>query len=46
MTNLSKIDIKNQSLNSSMKSLSRGEDFLQNDILQILNDQSHVSKNI
>jgi len=35
--NLSKIEFKNQSINSSMRSLSRGEDFIQKDILQVLN---------
>ena len=37
--NISKIEFKNQSFNSSLKSLSRGEEFLQKDILQVLNCQ-------
>jgi len=37
--NLSKIEFKNQSINSSLKSLSRGEEFIQKDILQVLNGQ-------
>ena len=41
--NLSKIEFKNQSINSSLKSFSRGDDFLQKDILQALNNQSNVS---
>ena len=40
---LSKIEIKNQSIDSSLRSLSRGEEFLQTDILQILNCQPAVS---
>ena len=40
--NLSKIEFKNQSINSSMRSLSRGEDFIQKDILQVLNGQTNV----
>jgi len=44
--NLSKIEFKNQSINSSMRSLSRGEDFIQKDILQVLNGQTNVRKNI
>ena len=44
--NLSKIEFKNQSINSSMRSLSRGEDFIQKDILQVLNDQTNVRLNI
>ncbi len=35
--NLSKIEFKNQSINSSIPSLSQGEDFIQKDILQVLN---------
>lgn len=35
--NLSKIEFKNQSINSSLKDLSRGEEFIQKDILQVLN---------
>ena len=42
--NLSKIEFKNQSFNSSLKSLSRGEDYIQKDILQVLNCQPSVSK--
>ena len=42
--NLSKIEFKNQSINSSMRSLSRGEDFIQKDILQVLNGGNNVSK--
>ena len=42
--NLSKIEFKNHSINSSLKSLSRGEDFLQKDILQVLNGQNNVIK--
>ena len=42
--NLSKIEFKNQSINSSMRSLSRGEDFIQKDILQVLNDQTNVRR--
>jgi hypothetical protein len=41
--NLSKIEFKNQSINSSLKSLSRGEDFIQKDILQVLNGLPNVS---
>lgn len=41
--NLSKIEFKNQSINSSLRSLSRGEDFIQKDILQVLNCQNNVS---
>lgn len=44
--NLSKIEFKNQSINSSMRSLSRGEDFIQKDILQVLNGATNVSLNI
>ena len=40
--NLSKIEFKNQSINSSFKSFSRGDDFLQKDILQALNNQKNV----
>jgi hypothetical protein len=40
---LSKIEIKNQSIDSSLRSLSRGEEFLQTDILQVLNCQPTVS---
>ena len=44
---LSKIELKNQSIDSSLRSLSRGEEFLQKDILQVLNCQPAVSiKNI
>ena len=41
--NLSKIEFKNQSINSSLRSLSRGEDFIQKDILQALNGFPNVS---
>ena len=41
--NISKIEFKNQSISSSMRSLSRGEDFLQKDILQVLNGPNNVS---
>ena len=41
--NLSKIEFKNQSINSSLRSLSRGEDFIQKDILQVLNGAANVS---
>ena len=41
--NLSKIEFNNMSINSSFKSLSRGEDFIQKDILQVLNCQNNVS---
>ena len=41
--NLSKIEFKSQSINSSLRSLSRGEDFIQKDILQALNGLSIVS---
>ena len=41
--NLSKIEFKNQSINSSLRSLSRGEDFIQKDILQALNGLPNVS---
>jgi len=41
--NLSKIEFKNQSIDSSIRSLSRGEEFLQKDILQVLNCQPAVS---
>lgn len=44
--NLSKIEFKNQSINSSLRSLSRGEEYIQKDILQVLNCQPTVSKNI
>jgi hypothetical protein len=40
---LSNIEIKNQSIDSSLRSLSRGEEFLQTDILQVLNCQPTVS---
>ena len=40
--NLSKIEFKNQSINSSFKSFSRGDDFLQKDLLQALNSQNNV----
>ena len=40
--NLSKIEFKHQSINSSLRSLSRGEEFLQKDILQVLNGQQNV----
>jgi hypothetical protein len=40
---LSNIEIKNQSIDSSLRSLSRGEEFLQTDILQVLNCQPAVS---
>ena len=42
--NLSKIEFKNQSINSSIRSLSRGEEYIQKDILQFLNGQPTVSK--
>lgn len=42
--NLSKIEFKNQSINSSFKSFSRGEEFFQKDILNALNNQNLVSK--
>ena len=41
--NLSKIEFKNMSMNSSLKSLSRGEEYIQKDILQVLNGQNTVS---
>jgi hypothetical protein len=41
--NLSKIEFRNQSINSSLRSLSRGEDFIQKDILQVLNGQNNVN---
>ena len=41
--NLSKIEFKNQSINSSIRSLSRGEEYIQKDILQVLNCQPSVS---
>ena len=41
--NLSKIEFKNQSFNSSLRSLSRGEDYIQKDFLQVLNCQPTVS---
>ena len=41
---LSNIEIKNQSIDSSLRSLSRGEEFLQKDILQVLDCQPTVSK--
>jgi len=41
--NLSEIEFKNQSIDSSIRSLSRGEEFLQKDILQVLNCQPAVS---
>ncbi len=41
--NLSKIEFKNQSINSSFKSFSRGDDFFQKDILQAINHQNSVS---
>ena len=41
---LSKIELKNQSIDSSLRSLSRGEEFLQKDILQVLDCQPTVSK--
>ena len=41
--NLSKIEFKNMSMNSSLKSLSRGEEYIQKDILQALNGQNTVS---
>ena len=41
--NLSKIEFKNMSINSSLKSLSYGEEFIQKDILQVLNGQNIVS---
>jgi len=43
--NLSKIEFKNQSIDSSIRSLSRGEEFLQKDILQVLNCQPAVNIN-
>ena len=44
VNNLSKIEFKNQSIDSSIRNLSRGEEFLQKDILQVLNCQPTVSK--
>ena len=41
--NLSKIEFRNQSINSSLRSFSRGEDFIQKDIFQALNSQNNVS---
>lgn len=41
--NLSKIEFKNMSINSSMKSFSMGEDCIQRDILNVLNGQQTVS---
>ena len=41
--NLSNIEFKNLSIDSSLRSLSRGEEFLQKDILQVLNCQPTVS---
>ena len=41
---LIKIELKNQSIDSSLRSLSRGEEFLQKDILQVLDCQPTVSK--
>ena len=41
--NLSKIEFRNQSINSSLRSLSRGEEFIQKDILQALNGLPNVS---
>jgi hypothetical protein len=41
--NLSKIEFRNQSINSSLRSFSRGEDFIQKDIFQVLNSQNNVS---
>ena len=41
--NLTNIEFKNQSINSSLKSLSHGEEFIQNDILQVLNNPQKVS---
>ena len=41
--NLTNIEFKNQSMNSSLKSLSHGEEFLQNDVLQVLNNPQKVS---
>ena len=41
--NLSKIEFKSQSISSSLKNLSRGEDFIQKDILQVLNEIQDVS---
>ena len=40
---LSKIELKNQSIDSSLRSLSRGEEFLQKDILQVMDCQPTVS---
>lgn len=42
--NLSKIEFKNMSINSSMKSFSIGEELIQKDILNVLNGQQPVSK--
>ena len=40
-----KYNLKNQSINSSMRGLSRGEEFVQKDILQVLNGgNNNVSK--
>ena len=41
--NLSKIGFKNQSINSSFKSFSRGEEFFQKDILNALSNKNIVS---
>ena len=43
MTN---IEFKNQSINSSLKDLSHGEEFIQNDVLKVLNNPQNVSNNI
>ena len=43
--NLSKIEFRNQSINSSIRDLSQGEDFIQKDILLALNCPNNVSDN-
>ena len=40
--NLTNIEFKNQSINSSLNCLSHGEEFIQNDILQALNNPQKV----
>ena len=44
--NLTNIEFKNQSMNSSLKTLSHGEEFIQNDVLQVLNNPQKVNNNI
>jgi hypothetical protein len=41
--NLTNIEFKNQSMNSSLKTLSHGEEFIQNDVLQVLNNPQKVN---